>query len=345
MKGIQSLLEPVLNQLQFSIDEPALVIDQLPIGYGGQLSRRLLGMKIGLAMKRKAVFLRDDDPPYIQSMERSFATKYDKGQLEAAPYVDLPYEHDFRKIVSFDYFRMQKLLKAENVSVETWVERQLADKYALSTEDFAQLDGWLLSKIRFLSSFEDRLQKDLVRLGISKDTLGVHLRRGDKKVETPYVPVALVNEAILGIYERWPFKTVFLASDDSDAASAIQIPVGTDLIFDTSENRYNNANHKMLIANPSMAAEETYIAFKNLRLLAECGGIVGQDNAHFATIAASHIRYRTPPLARIALLNGNVAKIESRLIGLQYFLKLRIREAVKRMLPSQVIQFINRVSH
>lgn len=338
-------LHATLNHLQFARDTPALVVDQLPIGYGGQLSRRLLALKLALVTMRKAVFLNDDDPPYVQSIERPFSSKFDKTSMAAAPHVDFPTEQDQRPIVTFEYFRVQKLLKTQDASIEAWVERELAVRYRLSSEALAQLDGQLLSWLRFLPTFESRIQRDITRLGVSRNTLGVHLRRGDKSVESPYVPASAVNDAIRRIHAHWSFDTLFLASDDPDAPSVIRAPAETKVIFDTSEKRYNNANHKMLMANPSMAAEETYVAFKNLRLLAECGGIVGQDNAHFATIAASNVLHQTSRPERVILLNGNVARQQSPFIEIRYFFQLKAREFAKRVLPRFIIRAINKVSY
>ncbi|MCK1625455.1 hypothetical protein IVA98_20265 [Bradyrhizobium sp. 160] len=345
MTEFDTLLKPILDNLQFSPEQPVVVVDQLPIGYGGQLSRRLLGLKIALAINRKAVFLADGDKPYVQSIERQFASNFGEEALHGAPLLKLDGGHDAPKIVQLDYFEAQKKLRAENLLLEKWVEKRLAEKHSLSANDLAKLDGWLLSWIRFLPEFEEQLRQDTDRLGVCTTTLGVHLRRGDKHVESPYVPASLINKAIHQIHRNWPFESIFLASDDPEADSVIEAPTGVRIVFDKTEKRYNNANHKMLMANPKIAAQETYVAFKNLRLLAQCGGIVGQDNAHFATIAASHILYKGGNSDRVVLLNGNAAKADSALIQTYYVLKLNLRKAAKQILPAGVIRFINRATY
>ena len=68
-----------LDALQYGEDVPVVVIEQLRQGYGGQLGHRILGLRIGLALSRKAVFLSDADPPYVQSLIRPFL--WDTGRL------------------------------------------------------------------------------------------------------------------------------------------------------------------------------------------------------------------------------------------------------------------------
>ncbi|MDT4743659.1 hypothetical protein [Bradyrhizobium sp. WYCCWR 12699] len=345
MTKFDRLLNSKLSDLQFSPACPGVVIDQLPIGYGGQLSRRLLGLKIALIVDRKAIFLSHEDPPYVQSMEPVYVAKYDERTAANAPPIDLRDDSHAAPLVRFNYFDVQRSLSAEGLSVERWAKQELARKYELSSSDLAEIDGWLLSWIRFLPDFRARFQEDLIRLGVTTNTLGVHLRRGDKRVETPYVPASLINSAISTIYQKWQFTSIFVASDDPQADSAIVAPMGVDVIFDRAEKRYNNANHKMLMANPTIAAQETYVAFKNLQLLASCGGIVGQDNAHFAAIAGSHILYRDGHPDRIILLDGNIARKESSMIKLQYFIKLRARAMARQLLPAQVVRVINRMTN
>ena len=100
-----------LDALQYGEDVPVVVIEQRPIGYGGQLSFRILGLRIGLVLGRKAVFQFDSDPPYVQSLVRPFS--WDIGRLAAAdPPVEF-FENDERPVVVFQYFRSQEHLTIE----------------------------------------------------------------------------------------------------------------------------------------------------------------------------------------------------------------------------------------
>jgi hypothetical protein len=130
------------------------------------------------------------------------------------------------------------------------------------------------------------------RLDVKADTLGVHIRRGDKAVETPFIPISTIQDELARLCDRHGFQRVFACSDDESVFDRLRLPAGVELIFDQTETRYNNANHKFLVRNPELAAQETRTAIKNIFLLGKCGAIVGQSNAHFARLAASEITYR-----------------------------------------------------
>ena len=217
--------------------------------------------------------------------------------------------------------------------------------FRLTVDDIRKVDGWIFAWLHFLPEFEHRFERDQLRLGVSERTLGVHLRRGDKRIESAYIPASVFNEAIRGIHKVWDFDALFLASDNAEAPDELDLPFGVKLIFDRSEKRYNNANHKMLLANPSLAREETYVAFKNLRLLAACGGVVGQDNAHFATIVASYILQRDANPDRVVLLDGWIAEKHSPSLRLLYQTKRKSRELIKRIVPREALNFVSRMTH
>ena len=110
-------------------------------------------------------------------------------------------------------------------------------------------------------------------------------------------------------------------------------PDGVELIFDVGEPRHNNANHKMLIDSPQLAQQETEIAFKNIALLSRCGGLIGQTNAHFATLAASSIVARTGRCDRIKLIDVHIAEKRSRNIFIYFSIKRKIRALLRRIFP------------
>jgi len=326
-----------LSRIQFGPDVPALVIKQLPIGYGGQMTGRIIGLKLGLALRRKVIFLNDNDPPYAQSLVRPFSRNEDRRDLTSVPHLDL-FEEDNKPIVSFDYLHAQKLLPKQFLNPENWIDQVFGSNFGLSDRRREYVDGWIFDWLKFVPALEKRLETDCLRLGVNLQTLGVHLRRGDKSVESAYVPADDFNEAIHHIYRDWKFEALFIASDDPAAPSALQAPDGVRIIFDTSEERYNNANHRMLMANPAMVVEETYVAFKNLRLLAACGGLVGQNNAHFATIAASFILQRDSRPERVILIDGRVAEKRSLPLRLIHHTKRQARAVAKRVLPRRMLR-------
>jgi hypothetical protein len=330
MKGPTRLLKRELSRIQYGPMSKYILIEQTPIGYGGQISGRLLALKLALALDRKAIFRSHDDPPYLQTFEPQYSnapTVIDWGLAEPFD----PLSEQTAEFVRFNYFAAVRRLKPVEDCVENWIHQKTLDRYGLHRD--ANVDGEVLTWMRLLFPIQSLVDAEQKRLGVSRNTLGVHLRRGDKSVETAYVPASDVNRAISALHRVWPFDSLLLASDSPDADQEIDLPPGVTLIFDRTEKRYNNANHKMLFQNPELAQQETLTALKNLVLLSACGGIVGQDNAHFPLIAASIVTANTHNLGRIVLLNGRIAEIRSPMLAHYYHVKRAFRATVRKCLP------------
>ncbi len=325
-----SIFQDDLDRLQFGPADKFLLIEQIPIGFGGQISRRLLGLKLALALGRKAVFVEPADPPYAQTLE---------SQCSDAPEIDW----DRRQVLDALQPQTAPFLRFEyaaasaqfgNGGLEHWTSQKVAERRGLGAR--VNIDGEVLKWMRWLPSVRSEIEVSRQRLGVSASTLGVHLRRGDKTVEAAYVPARHVNAAIARVFEAWRFDSIFLASDSPQAAEEIELPRGVALIFDREEKRYNNANHKMLFRNPDLAWQETLTAAKNLALLSVCGGVVGQDNAHFATLASAVVASNFTEQDRIVLLHGQIAESESPALRRYFEAKRKARGAMRSLLPTRL---------
>lgn len=317
-----------LDRLQFGSTDKLILMRQAPIGLGGQITGRLDGLRVALALGRKAVFPRLDDPPYAQSFLSMNTTSGDFPRHEDSPDVDL-FAEQVSPFVSLDPMRFSAHHGRNEERVLELIARRLSQPPLAGD----LLNGIILEWLQLTPELKDYCELERSRLGVSDAALGVHFRRGDKAVETAFVPAAELNRRISLLYKKWRFTSIFLASDSPRAIEEINVPPGVKLIFDHEEKRYNNANHKMLIANPSLAKQETFVAMKNIYLLSACGGIVGQDNAHFATIAASRIAARQGNSDRIALVDGKFAEKNSPMLGQFFALKTAIRSLGRRLLP------------
>jgi hypothetical protein len=330
MKKSHPNVQNELNRLQFGPSEKFILVEQLEIGYGGQISRRLLGLKLALALERKAIFKHHADPPYLQTFEPQYSNAPDfdwnSGELFN------PLESQRAAVLRFEYSAVRRILEGPD-NIEAWAESRVATRFNLA--DDANVDGELLKWMRLLPAVQSEIDAALSRLGVSSKTLGVHLRRGDKTTETAYVPAYHFNDAIAQIYRTWPFESIFLASDSPGAAAEVDLPQGVKLIFDSDEKRYNNANHKMLFRNPDLAKQETFTAAKNFALLCACGGIVGQDNAHFATLSSAIIASNFCKPERIVLLDGRLAELESPSVRMYFHLTRTFRSVVRACIPNK----------
>lgn len=253
-----------------------------PTGLGGQIARRVLAIRVGLISNRTAVFIDEDFFPYENAF-RPLASFL--GSVENLPELDERLDEDPAPVVIFNFwsFWQNEPLKAK---IYGHVPNELSDL----DEPKLAVDGTILSSFRLTREYEDAIAPYLNKIGSLWPIIGVHFRRGDKFVETPYVSAATYRASIESIAGRYNIRNVFVSSDSADAVSELDLdPTKFNIFFDESELRYNNANHKFLMKNPDLASQETKTAIRNIYMLSKCTKLVGQSNAHFASLAAGGI--------------------------------------------------------
>jgi hypothetical protein len=323
-KEAKTAIFAALNRLQFDPADRFILMRPLPIGLGGQISIRLEMLRLALALDRKAVFPFAVDKPYTQIFAPMNAP-ITLPEGDEPPEVD-PCSDQHEAILSFD-----RMITGPEHFSETVNDKILA-RLQLTPISQMIMDGLILEWMTRLPNIQDAVENDRLRLGISDTTLGVHFRRGDKSVETAYVSADDFNIQIRAMHQHWPFSELFLASDDPTAVRQIIAPPGVRLIFDDTEQRFNNANHKMLIRSPDLAEQETHVAFKNIALLSQCGGIIGLDNAHFSTLSARAITARGIEADHVMLIDGRLAENRSRFLKIAFDIKRGIRAIARNAL-------------
>jgi hypothetical protein len=325
-----------LLDLQYGKERALLLFTQDPSGLGGQISRRLLGLKLALIFERKVVFPHLAEPPYGQVFE-PLHSAVDYAQMAGDAV-------DFRsptakanQIVKMDFWDIQK-----DRTLYSKLQTYVPPDFAGSADPELHFTGALLSFCKLTEAMTDIVAQTSQRLGVQADTLGVHIRRGDKCVETPFIPIDIIKTEIVRLCDQHGFRRVFACSDDASVFEKLIFPNGIELIFDRTEARYNNANHRFLIRNPELAAEETRTAIKNIFLLGRCGAIVGQTNAHFARLAASQITFRNGGAPFGILIAGDHVLQHSRSIRLWYGARRVFRALGRRMLPGMTLRQMGR---
>jgi hypothetical protein len=316
-----------LHELQFSSSKKLLIVAQDPTGFGAQVSRRILGLKLALYFDRTAVFLRDDDWPYVQAFER--------------PHTAMPKEMDLTSIPIFDLNNPQRYDIARFDFWKWWAARDQYPDFFHAMPDALRkfengatvYEGILCSFLKLTPAFLDDANRHLLRLGIGEDVIGVHIRRGDKNVETPFIPISLLANATRRLIEHTRMKKVFVATDDLTSIPEFEKAIALPVIFDPTEVRYNNANHKFLMRHPELALAETRTAVKNLVLLKSCGAIVGQTNAHFASLAAGLICARKNSDEYGILIPGNHVLESSAVKRFFFASKKTVRRCAKILFP------------
>lgn len=320
-----------LQHLQFGKDTPILLFTQDPTGLGGQISRRLVGLKLSLLSDRKVVFPHRSEPPYDQVFESIHSdVDYDALSNGAIEVESPTFPSD--KLVKLDFWRMWN-----DPTFRQRVYDFVPDDLRACAEPTLYFDGLLLSFCRLIREHQVMVANEAERFGIGDDTLGVHVRRGDKSVETPYVPLSVINNEIRRLCAQEGFRQVFACSDDPSIFTQLEMPPGVELVYDKDEIRYNNANHRLLMKDRSLATQETRTAVKNIYLLGRCGGIIGQSNAHFATLAGSQISYRRKRFVG-SLVDGEYALKRSPATRFYYGVRRGARSAAKWLLPGLTLR-------
>lgn len=117
--------------------------------------------------------------------------------------------------------------------------------------------------------------------------IGLHVRRGDKNTEAPYIPKELYLQHLHEICEKHPNKkcAVFLTSDDPNCIQDFQlIPTNFRILWDEEEDRFNNYNAGMVKTSNELAEQESLTAAKNILLLGQCDYVIGMSTAQFTWI-------------------------------------------------------------
>ncbi|MDQ2082039.1 hypothetical protein RA307_17765 [Xanthobacteraceae bacterium Astr-EGSB] len=321
-----------LDILQRETAPKVIVYRPVPIGFGGQVASRLEMLRLALFTGRTAIFPRVDDFPYTQIFE-PMGPPYQESWQTAVPF-DLTDGQENNAV----FFDPLLHITRDGGSVQNRIQAGIARRLGLPEMNSLVLDGMIFDWMKPTDEVAQWIKGQQSRLNISEETLGVHVRRGDKRIETAFVPLVVIEAAIEHLVRRGDFKSLFVASDSQTTIDTLRRPPGLELIYDSSEMRYDNANHKMLMSNRDLAEQETLTAFKNICLLGSCGAIVGQDNAHFATIAAASIYCRMQDRERISLIDGRYAEKNSGPLRALFAAKRYARIGVKKVLPWMTVE-------
>jgi hypothetical protein len=117
--------------------------------------------------------------------------------------------------------------------------------------------------------------------------VGIHVRRGDKNTECRYIPNPIYIEHFKKLIKansdaKW---SIFLTSDDPNCFGEFQNELpDTTILWDHSEERFNNSNIHMIRTQPDLAMQESIAAAKNISLLGQCDYVIGMASAQFTWI-------------------------------------------------------------
>jgi hypothetical protein len=273
-----------LDDLQFGTrgpDSKFLVIPQDGYGFGAQLSRRTLGLKLGYLSSRTVIFQSEDYGPYLQCFESTGNVAFEDINDHATETLQLGVEQKCRAVVfDFDdlWADLNRFWEVHDFTPESFRRLGL---------DHRVLEGMILQRLKPLEWYAIQIKSIQERIGFDNPIIGVHIRRGDKHVENPYVPIRKYKAEICDAVAHTGISRVFVTSDDPGVFALLPDPGRIEYIYDKEEPRYNNANHQLVSQQPNLKRQETLTALKIYELLRQCDYIIGQDNAHLTLLAAN----------------------------------------------------------
>lgn len=244
-------------------------------GFGAILSRLMTGLNRALDLRSNYAF--HIQSSYIVDLlfDLSFQTKLDTHSSD-------------QKVIHWDFFK------------ETWN----ADSIQRANHQFPRCPiehqgpplsrhQWcaILAKAvcgRPLPRLDQAISEVKTRIGwhTYDHIIGIHVRRGDKNTEVPYIETQTYIHFLKRVLAQNPQQAfaVFLASDDPDSYAVFKAELehlSIPLLWDHQESRFNNYNASMVEQDPSLALQESITAAKNITLLGDCDYVIGMASAQF----------------------------------------------------------------
>tara|TARA_R100001509_G_scaffold148320_1_gene106045 strand:- start:13674 stop:14513 length:840 start_codon:yes stop_codon:yes gene_type:complete len=181
-----------------------------------------------------------------------------------------------------------------------WNHPQYKDHYQCWRPDgisYIEFCGAILDEFKLLPDYQEYVDSVRQRLSIDHETIGLHIRRGDKGIETgkhTFVSLDGYEREVRKASEKLGSKRVFISSDSEEAMGEMKNRLdGYDVFWDEDEKRYDNANWSMVKENPEMRRDETMTGAKIIDLFGSCGHVIGQENTQFAKLGGSLCCART----------------------------------------------------
>ena len=252
------------------------------------VARRKLLMQIGYATNRTVVFrhtsyLYDECYEPLSQHKLIDLIKHHGGNVALMDDINDPSKSMVH--FTFDYY---------------WNHPQYKDLYQCWRPDgisYIEFCGAIIDGFKLLPDYQEYTDTVRDRLSIDDTTIGLHIRRGDKGIETgkhTFVSLDGYEREVRNASEKLGSKRVFISSDSAEAMQEMKTRLsGYDVFWDEDEKRYDNANWSMVQQNPKMRRDETMTGAKIIDLFGSCGYVIGQENTQFAKLGGSLCCART----------------------------------------------------
>lgn len=322
MTSVNNIIEEVkFRQFGQSFDGAKFLICNLGYGgYGGQFSLRILAFQLATYFDRVLIFNYHD---YIYDECYDSISNFSYDDIKDLESVKLDFDKNQKdKVVFFDFDSY-------------WSNEKLRDQYHewLPTVliqdgfDYRYFYGLLSSFFVLKDEYKNKIEDIKKRIGFKNPIIGMHVRRGDKIVESEHISLATYVDALIRAHKKTGINRVFVTSDSSKTIKELPQDMGFEYIYDYEEKRYNNAMHRFLRQRPELVKQETLTAAKILELLGSCSFVVGQENTHFSVFGAcmSYFRLGKKDNQRLLSIRKHIGLKRSVIISIySYFDKVKI---------------------
>ena len=271
-------------------DATFLIADIEPGGFGAMVARRKLAYQLGQAFNRTVLF-------------RNAGSLYDECYEPTCQYtleeilIKYPDVHRFEfntlqdsKVCYFDFNEYWN--SPHKDKYQCWCD----PIYANEENGYLYFSGLILSQFIPLPEYTNKNDEVKEGIGWSNPMIGLHVRRGDKGIETgknQYVLLESYMREVQKITDETGIKKVFVTSDSPEPYhELVENYPHFEFVQDDLEKRYDNANWRLVSENPELRKEETMTGVKIIELLSSCDYIVGQSNTQFAKLGGSISCYR-----------------------------------------------------
>jgi hypothetical protein len=244
-----------------------------PAGYGATLSRLMVGLN--LAIERGAI------------MKFAVESNYSIEQLFDLSLLQNTNRYD--KVISWNFFKDTWDHPSRNQTIypPCPFQREL-DKDVWA----ANLAHALLGSPTAILRAHIADQKLYLKWDSYDIHIGLHIRRGDKTMEHPHVPLPVYMKFLTEELKRYEGKRVgvYVSSDDPDVYRELDIPA--DVLWDDREKRYNNNNIGMIRSQPDLAMQESITAARIICMFGDCNAVIGLQNTQFTWIGGLLMLYK-----------------------------------------------------
>jgi hypothetical protein len=273
-------------------------------GFGAMYARRKLIIQLAHAFNRVPIFRFTsyiyDDP--FSPFDVNISTIKDMGINEIKKF-DFTDNED--KVVFFDF---GSYWGSDNMNkFQCWHPEG---------EEYLFYSGYLYNMLKLNEEYRSKVDeniyfiKEKYNIEDFKNITALHLRRGDKIVESPYLSDAFIFEFLEKIKSP---KKIFVTSDEIDYIHEIEKKYKDyEFIYDSEENRYGNkglSNVNLIMQNPSLAKEETLTFVKNIEIFKQCKCVIGSHSAQMTKIGGSINSYLRNE-NNLYLINSNNNQLE-----------------------------------